>query len=205
MRTALTSLLLALSVFTAVVAHGQDTGKPLDVAKASSVRSAYLMNFLEYTTWVDAPRADPQQPFVIGVCGEATLKPYLEQIAAKKLVHGRKVEVRRYPFPLKRLADAGLGAETTSTGNPADFGGCHILFIPEDHELQTGGSEWLEKIDDAGLLIIGEGKSFADSDAALVLWLLNGRYVFQKNGRQLQNKDFYLSSRLLRLARPMDP
>jgi preprotein translocase subunit Sec61beta len=115
------------------------------------VKGAFLLNFLKFTEWPNAPGAEP---LVIGVLLPDPFGSELDEAARSAKVSGRRVEVRRF----RKLGDAR---------------GCHILFIPRDAEYAAA------ELPKPGRLTVGETPQFLASGGIISFYLEESRVRFE--------------------------
>ena len=76
-----------------------------------TIKAVFLYNFSRYATWPNVTTSENSEPFVIGILGRDPFGDVLDEIAAKKTVHGRRIIVARF-------------SSLAQYRSP-----CHILFV----------------------------------------------------------------------------
>ena len=148
-----------------------------------AVKAAFLLHFAKLVTWPDAALA-ADAPLTIGVFVADPFDGALRAVAAGARAHGRELRVRAVP-------------------SVAQARQCQILFVPATHagrldELRNG-------LADAPVLMVGESEGFANDGGAINFYLEGGRIRFEVNRVDAERAGLRLSSRLLRLARLVEP
>ena len=164
---ALASLLFAPAPATAQFDHQQ-------------VKAAFVLNFLKFVTWPEAPVA-PDAPIDVVVLGADDLARAIEQAADGQQIGGRLIKVRA----VRRIGD--IGASPT------------LLFI--------GASErerlpvLLREFEGRPVLTVGDGSGFGTAGVVLNFYTSDTRIRFEANTTAAARARLQISSHLLRLAR----
>ena len=120
-------------------------------AEEYRVKAAFLLNFLKFTDWPNAPAAEP---LVIGVLLPDPFGSDLDEAARSVKVSGRRVEVRRF----RKLGDVR---------------GCQILFVPRDAEYHPA------ELAKPGRLTVGETPQFLERGGIISFYLDASRVRFE--------------------------
>jgi hypothetical protein len=148
----------------------------------STVKAVYLYSFGRYVEWPQKAFDNATSPFVIGVLGEDTFGRTLDEIAAKKTIQGRRIEIRRF-------------ASIKDYRVP-----CHILFFSRSlNEAQQ--AELVSKTAGTPVLIVGETPGFAERGAIANFFLDGDRVRFEINVDNARRAGLRLDARLLSLGR----
>jgi hypothetical protein len=142
----------------------------------AEIKAVFIYNFTKYIQW-EMP--DSAAIFKIGILNGAEVSAPLKEIAAKKMVNGRKIRIEEY-----RDID--------------QIDHCQILLISEAHKASL--EQVLSAIEKKNVLIIGESEGFAEEGAAIDFVLKNGQIKFQINRRAIKQSGLRVSSQLLKLA-----
>ena len=140
------------------------------------IKAIFLYNFSKYIYWLDA---DTSKNFKIGVFGDSKIIAPLREIAAKKTVYKRKIQIERY----------------TSLEDSID---CHILFISASEKEQI--KPLLQKIKNKPILTVSEVPGFTDVGGAVNFIMKDGEVKLEINPRALRRAGLFASAQLLRLA-----
>lgn len=149
------------------------------------LKALFLFNFASYVEWPPTAVAGENRPFVIGILGSAPLEDTLREIAATKLINGRRIV-------LEHFASAAALRE------------CQILFIgrevsPQERQLAV------EKLWHQPVLIVGESEGFAQHGAVVNFFVENNKIRFEINVDAAREQRLTISSKLLALARIVEP
>ena len=162
-----------LSVFTAAtlsVWAGQGPAPSLE----QQVRAAFIVNFVDYTTW---PPNAPRDLVLCMLVGDAQVLD-AATAAVSNGSTGRKLSVRR-------LTSA------------SDVTACAVLFLGKDRKDQWPA---VRNQAGAGILTIGEDEGFLDKGGVINLLQVGTRIRFEINLREANRRGIRLSAKLLRLA-----
>lgn len=182
------SLILAMATAPAWIprAHAQTTA----TYGSDAVRAGFLINFLRFTDW--PPQALPENaPYVIGVSGSRALEEELLALAGKQLVRERRIRVVRIK-------------------NSRDLAGCHMLYISPffapGEESAPGAEELLPLVRREPVLTVSSSPAFL-GEGGIVNFVAGeqGRLNFEISTRNAKAAGLVLSSRLLSLARIVNP
>ena len=142
------------------------------------VKAAYIYNFTQY---VEGPGdALGPGPLTICVAGRNVFGDTLEAIVRDERIDDHPIAVRVILEP-----------------EP----GCHVLFIP----LGAATPAYLRSARMAPVLTIGEASDFIAQGGIINLVREGGNIRFQIDQEAAERAGLRVSSRLLRLARPIDP
>lgn len=179
---------LALAISLALSAAGA-AGQTVAQERVAKIKSAYLLNFLRYTKWPTHAFSDAASPLTVCVVGVDSLGRTLELTMSGQTVSNRPVAIRRY------VSGDELRRHTNAS--------CHLIFLSSS-ELE--GAPTLTEFDNTGMsLTVGETRSFVRFGAMLALNLENDRIVFYANRDAIRRAEVDLSSKLLQLARIVEP
>jgi hypothetical protein len=147
------------------------------------VKAAYILNFVNLTEWPAAALGAPSNPFRICVSGTSPLRSVLEDTIKGESVHG-------HPLLVERLMRESAQA-------------CHVVFVPASDNAQT--AELLRALGPAAVLTIGETDGFLRAGGVVRFLVDQGHVRFDVNRRSAERHGLTLSSRLLRVARSVEP
>ncbi|MBN2425916.1 MAG: YfiR family protein [Calditrichaceae bacterium] len=142
----------------------------------AEIKAVFIYNFTKYIQW-EMP--DSAATFKIGILNGAEVSAPLKEIAAKKMVNGRKIQIDHY-------------------SHIDQIDNCQILLISEAHKASL--EQVLSAMENKNTLIIGESEGFAGKGAAIDFVLKNGQIKFQINRRAIKLSGLKVSSQLLKLA-----
>ena len=140
------------------------------------VKSVFIYNFTKYIQW---PSDDSSGVFIIGVYGESNIVIALKEIARKKTVSGRKIQIKQYQH----------------TNN---IDKCHILFITQNEEKAI--PDILDRIKNKNILSVSEVDNFSEHGGMINLIPIEGKIKFEINLASLKRAGLTAGSQLLKLA-----
>ena len=140
------------------------------------LKATFIYNFSKYIYWLNL---DPSENFKIGVFGDGKILESLRELAQRKSVSDRKIEVVHY----------------TSLDDTID---CHILYIAPTEERIVRAL--LEKVKNKPILTVSEMPGFTRIGGALSFVVREGKPRIEINPRALSRAGLFASAQLLRLA-----
>ena len=148
-------------------------------AKEYALKAVFLYNFSRYIKWDEEHSSGP---FVIGILGESGILKPLEDIAQKKKVGERPIEIKRY--------------QNIDSIQPS-----HVLYvdIPDRKKLSLL-LEAMERIKNSNVLVITDCEGGAKLGAALNFIVLDGKVRFELNNRAIEHAGLVASSQLKKIA-----
>jgi YfiR/HmsC-like len=177
---------LILLAAIAPQAHAQDTDSSEYLIKAG-----FVYNFASLVQWPSISFSQADSPIVIAVLGEDRFGSTLDRVLQGKKIDG-------HPFVIKRLRS--VSELVKSVGNPKE---CQILYVSA--AAMPHLSEAIQTVRGLPILTIGEMPGFAKSGGIINLVLEDNRVRFEVNVKAAKNADLNISSRLLALARIVQP
>jgi hypothetical protein len=170
---------IAFGMLVMVVALGA-TGRPAraDAALEQQVKSAFIVNFIQFIDWPDTAFAKADEPLIIGVLDDTLGK------ALKTAVEGKKVKNR---------------ALEIQTFTPKTMGKCHVLLAGalEGEDLDTA----LKAAAGYNALTIGDAARFTEVGGMIRFYLEDRKVRFEINLAATQRAKLQISSKLLQLAK----
>ncbi len=167
-----------LLILAGLVLPGRSFAQAVSNRPEYEVKSAYLLNFLLYTTW-PATVLGEGDPLVVCVLGDDPFGDFLSRALEGRRAQGHPVRMAQ----VDRVVEADR---------------CHAAFIAERNRIPA--AVWLERLEGKPVLTIGEGEGFLDAGGMISLVLDDQAIRFQASPRALRAARLDLSSRVLRLA-----
>lgn len=148
-------------------------------ALEKQVKSAFVVNFIQFIDWPAAAFEKPDSPIIIGVIDTRSLGESLQAAIDGKTVRGRKMEIKVFA--------------------PGAVGRCHVLIAGglEGPDLAAA----LKAAGQAGALTIGDAESLTDAGGMIRFYLEDRKVRFEINEAAAQRAQLQISSKLLKLAR----
>jgi hypothetical protein len=171
--------IIALIVFNLAAGNAQSQ-KELEY----KLKAVYLFNFLQFSEWPDSAFTDARAPIILGVVGNDPFGTVLDEVVQSEKVGAHPITVVRF-----RRED-----EITK---------CHALFVclSEKDECQT----ILDRVQGSSTLTVSELTGFDALGGCIRLYFENNRLRFEINMKALKQARVKMSSKLLRLARIINP
>jgi hypothetical protein len=145
-------------------------------AQNYQLHSVFIYSFARYIQW---PEEASTGDFHILVLGESPILPELNNLAGKKKVGDRTIQVSRI-------------------NSTSELRKCNILFIPADNSALL--SEVLTKLGDAPTLIVTEQAGLGTKGSNINFILRDGKLAFELNSNSLVKRKLKPSTDLTRIA-----
>ena len=174
-----------LTVFLAVILAVPNRSDAGDRTPSEyHLKAAFLLNFAKFITWPVSPKEDSGLPVVIVILGSDPFGSALDDLVADQRVRGRRLKIRR--------------SSDVDTIPP-----CQILFICASEKKRM--KDILGQVDPMGVLTVSEVEGFASMGGMINFTVENQRIRFEINQSAAERASLKVSSKLLRLASPVDP
>ena len=147
-----------------------------EVSQNDMVKSVFIYNFTKYIHW---PSDDTSSVFIIGILGESNITIPLKEIARKKTVSGRKIQIKQYE-------------------SIRDVDQCHILFISSREKKVI--PDILSKVKNKSILTVSDMDDFSEQGGIINFILIEGKIKFEINLASLKHAKLTAGSELLKLA-----
>jgi hypothetical protein len=180
-------LLPIVSAAAATSAHAQDT----DASSEYLIKAGFIYNFANLVQWPSTSFSQADSPIVIAVLGEERFGTTLDRVLQGKKIDG-------HPFVVKYLRSSSELVK--SVGKPKE---CQILYVSSS--AMTHLSEAIQVVRGLPVLTIGETPGFAKNGGMINFVLEDNRVRFEVNVKAAKDADLNISSRLLALARIVQP
>jgi hypothetical protein len=146
------------------------------VAQEYQVKAAYLYNFLKYVEWPDRT----SRPFLICIAGQNPFGDVLAALTTAERVRGNPVRTELILEPQP---------------------GCDVIFTPRTSNIPA----YLQTAAGKPILTVGETPRFIEQGGIVNFFLENGKVRFEINRNAAERAGLRFSSRLLQLAKIVDP
>jgi len=159
--------------------------------KLLDIKANLIRTFVSYIEWPPDRLEKKTSPIIIGVVGKDPFGRILDGAFKGKKYGDHPIVVRRYSNT-KKLSE------------------CHILFVPETEVKSLKGI--LAAVKDKHVLLIGDSKDFAIKGGIINFYLEKTkgkrgeesvRVKFEINADQAKKEEIKISSKILKLARPV--
>ena len=148
--------------------------------KEYAVKSAFIYNFLKYTSWPKSTFKDSKQPIVLGIVGKDPFGPIIDKALKGKKVQGRSVTIRRF-------------------SDVSKVKGVHVLFLGELSSKQR--ASLYAQIAGQPILTIGNRLGLAGADTCVAsFYLKEGQVRFEVSLKAIERCRLKIGSGLLQLA-----
>lgn len=151
------------------------------------IKAGFIFNFAKFVEWPTAAFPASDSPIVIGILGTDPFGTIIDQIVQDKKIGARGFVVKRLRWgtDLKDLKD------------------CKILFVGASEKAHV--DELVQIVKGLPILTVGETPGFAEHGGVIRFVLEDNRVRFEVNVEAAHQADLTISSRLLTLARIIQP
>jgi hypothetical protein len=147
-----------------------------EISQEYQIKAAYLYNFLKYVDWPEPIN----RTFLICVAGQNPFGSVLDGLTSNERVRGNPVKT-----------EIILGFEP----------GCDVIFTPRTSNIPA----YLQGAAGKPILTVGETPRFIEQGGIVNFFLENGKVRFEINRNAAERAGLRFSSRLLQLAKIVDP
>lgn len=148
------------------------------------VKAAFLYNFAKFVEWPPDAFDSPGSPMTLCIVGKDPFGDVLDTLVRGETLQGRPLIVHR-------------------TRDLLEVRDCHVVFLSRTEQARQ--DEVLATVRGAGILTVGEGDSFLREGGIIRFVLEANRVRFEVNLDAAERNGLKLSSKLLRLARSVQP
>jgi hypothetical protein len=148
------------------------------------LKAVYLMNFLQFVDWPDSTFSGEDAPIVLGILGLDPFGRIMDETLQNEKVGERPIVVKRFRT-LDQLDE------------------CNALFVSASEKGDLG--RIFERISDSPVLTVSDIDGFEDSGGGICFYVEKNKVRFSINIRTMRFANLKVSSKLLRLARVIDP
>jgi len=156
--------------------YSHPLGNQATPTKEENLKAVFIYNFTKYVFWSDN---DTSLTFNISIIGNSDIVVPLEEIANKRKVGDREINIYR-------LRDINSMVPS------------HILFISKSESNRL--SVILNQINQKNTLTISDSDGFARMGVAINFFISNGKVRFELNSKAIERAGIKVSSQLQRLA-----
>ena len=172
-------ILIAAFTFSNVSSYSQ-TQKEIEY----KLKAAYLLHFLQFVEWPDSVFENEKSPIIVTILGDDPFGKILDEITKSEKIGDHSITIKR----------------THSLSN-LDF--CHVLYISSSEK--DNFKSILRHIDSAPILTISDIDNFSEQGGNISFYLEENKLRFAINMQTLKQADLKVSSKLLRLAKIINP
>lgn len=190
----LAGILLAVAC-TNPVASAADDKKEVRIAK---IKSAFLLNFVKFTTWPGESFDDDESPIVITVFGNGDIVSILNKTTNGVTVRGRKIVVQHLTPPDTQKIEDKDELQQAWDKTYKSLSKSHVIFCsglhqcPMNHVAATLASR--------PILYVGDDVRCIRNGALLSMVQDSGRIMIYANRQATETSGVKVSSKLLKLA-----
>ena len=148
------------------------------------LKAVYLLNFMQFSEWPDSAFADARAPIVLGVVGIDQFGTVLDEVVQSEKVGAHPITVVRFR----------TGDEITK---------CQALFVCTSEK--DNCQAILDGVQGSSTLTVSEISGFNYLGGCIRLYVENNRLRFEINMKALKQARLRMSSKLLRLAKIINP
>jgi hypothetical protein len=143
------------------------------------VKSAFIVNFVQFIDWPASAFSKPNDPIVIGLVGQDPIDSALAAAIEGKTVRGRPLVVKHF--------------------TPGNVGPCQVLFIGAAAAEQAPAI--IKALGDAPTLTIGDKDGFIDAGGVIRFFVEDRKLRFEINQTAAERIHLQVSAKLLKLAK----
>ena len=155
------------------------------------IKAGFIYNFANLVQWPATSFAQPDSPIVIVILGEDHFGTTLDRALDGKKVNARSFVIKRARSMAELQRTLGQQKE------------CQILYVSSSEMPHLG--EAIQMLKGVPVLTIGETPGFAKNGGIINLILEDNKVRFEVNVTAAKEADLNISSRLLALARIVQP
>lgn len=151
----------------------------------NKVKAEMLERFALFLEWPESANIeDKSTPFVIAVIGKNTFDPKLEDIFSGRKIRDKEIRIRYLSTPDETID-------------------CHVLFISSSEKESLG--RIIAKTRKKPILTVSDTKGFSEEGVFINFYLEEKKIRFEINETAAYESGFYVSYKLLQLARIIKP
>lgn len=144
------------------------------------VKSAFIVNFVQFVDWPDKTFAKADDPIVVGCVDSDAMAQALQAAVEGKTVKGHKLVFKR------------LTAQNAA--------GCQVLYVGPG---AGDAAAILKTAGEGPILTIGEGDGFVNAGGVISFYIEDRKERFEINTAAADRAHLQVSSKLLKLAKVM--
>ena len=149
------------------------------ISREYQLKSAFLLNFTQFTDWPTNTFTTSNAPIVIGIIGTDPFGKILDDTVRNETVNGRRLVIQRY----QRLEDVDA---------------CHVLFIPRSEFRQL--DRIVSGTRSKPILTVSDIEGSASRGVMIHLVTENNKIRIRINTDSVAEAHLTISSKLLRVA-----
>jgi hypothetical protein len=155
-----------------------------EISREYQVKAVFLFNFAQFVAWPTNAFSDAQTPLTIGVLGDDPFDSFLDETVRGEKIGDHPLVIQRY----RRVEDVQ---------------DCQILFISRSEGRRT--ERILAGLKGKNILTVGDVDDFI-KDGGIVSFITEENKIhFKINLKAAKNANLTISSKLLRLAKIVEP
>lgn len=147
-------------------------------------KAVYLLNFLQFIEWPDSVVENDQSPIVLSVAGNDPFGDILDDTFRNERIGGHPVVIHRFR-------------------SVNEIGKCHAVFISASEK--NSFQERLQRLNESSILTVSDIENFGDRGGGIGFYLEKNKVRFKINLKALKQGELKASSKLLRLAKIINP
>ena len=155
-----------------------------DAGREALLKAAFLYRFVDFVHWPDSVATAPDSTFGIGVLGPDPFGEALDEVF-------RSPEDIDHDFVVRRSDEA------------EELLDCRIVYVAQEDPEAIAAS--LDLLGERPVLVVGHGAGFAEHGGHVNFFVEDERLRFEVNLDAVHAAGLRMSSRLLALARIVDP
>jgi hypothetical protein len=155
-----------------------------EISREYQVKAVFLFNFAQFVEWPTNVLSDTQAPLTIGVLGDDPFDGFLDDTVRGEKVDGHPLAIQRYR-------------------NVEDVKNCQILFISRSEGKRM--EEILAALKGKNILTVSDSEGFINNGGVIRFVTEENKIHFRISLEAAKNANLTISSKMLRLAKIVEP
>lgn len=148
------------------------------------LKAVYLFNFLQFIEWPANVYENEESPVVVGIFGKDPFEKIIDETFSAEKAGSHPIQIIRF----RKLEE---------------MSSCHVLFISSSEKEISSAS--LKSLAESSILTVSDMENFAERGGSIGFYLENNKIKFEINMLALRQAQLKVSSKLMRLAKIINP
>ncbi|MFO7448079.1 MAG: YfiR family protein [Ignavibacteriaceae bacterium] len=151
---------------------------------AYKLKAVFILNFLRFIEWPQSSFQNEHSPITLAIIGKDPFGKILDETIQNEKVNNHPVIIRR-------------------NVSVSDAGKFHVLYISESEKRNV--NEIIKKVENTPALTISDIDGFGENGGIITFFIEDNKIRFMINIQSLKQAELKASSKLLRLAKIINP